>query len=260
MVRVLVLPRSCGRKSSGTGWGRDGVMVGGGGRRRLEPPPPNPASAGCASFLSRTRSKDRKVLLGSSSRRGSLFPGGPEVSAAFRGSAGPQRGAEGSGSLVSVQTGNRAPGRPRGWPQAAARNAPSVFSGTRFSGISRIISWGQRTCSCREDEVVLFTWCLSASSSPLLDGIPITVPPFWTNPHTLGCRTPLGYKSGSRLVPELTRGLCQPAGSCAALLRALPIALRVPTHPSLTMDRHHPTHACRRLWGSASSGSKTMMS
>lgn len=88
--------------------------------------------------------------------------------------------------------------------------------------------------------MVLFTWCFSASSSPLLDGIPITVPPFWTNPHTLGCRTPLGYKSGSRLVPELTRGLCQPAGSCAALLRALSPS----GFPPQPHDGPPPPHSC----------------
>ena len=239
MVGVPVLPQNCWRKSSGTSWGPG---RGDGGGRRL--------AAWSRPLLTQPLSRWVPPHGGAPSVRGS-----PEVPAAFWGSSGPQRA--GPCKRGTALQGGHVAGR---GPQPETP-PPCSSAEHGFPRISRIISsWGQRTCWCREDEVTPFTWSFSASSSPSLDGIPITVPLFWTNPHTQGRRTPLGYKSGSRLVPELTRGLCQPAGSCAALLRALPIALRVPTPPSLTVDRHHPTHACERLWASASSGSKTMMS
>ena len=143
-----------------------------------------------------------------------------------------------------VPTGNRPPGRPHGWPQPGAQPLCSSAEHA-FGRISRIIfSWGQRTCWGRKDEVTHFAWSFSAPSSPFLDGVPITVPPFWTNPHThtQSLRTPLGYKSGSRLDPALTRGLCQPAGSCATLLRVLPIALG--PHTPQPRDGSPPPHSC----------------
>lgn len=148
---------------------------------------------------SRSRTKDRKVPLGSPAWRGSLCSGGPEVPAALRKKRRAPTSRRGSprsrrGSLVFVPTGNRPPGRPRGWPQPETQ-PPCSSAEHVFRPISRIIfSWGQRTCWGRKDEVTCFAWSFSAPSSPFLDGILITVPPFWTNPHThtQSHRDPLG--------------------------------------------------------------------
>lgn len=207
----LVFSRAV-RKSLGPKLGAGAVRQGRLLKARAWSCPPNPASAGRASSsLARALRTERSRLL----TGGPLLPGGPEVSEGLRGSAGPQRSGGGPGKpLCLYKRGTAPPGRPRGWPHTQPET-PSVFSGTRFFLVSLGCSLGARTVC-----VGRMRWSSSLGvfllpPPPLLDGIPITVPPFWTNPHTLGCRT-LGYKSGSRLVPELTRGLCQPAGSCAA--------------------------------------------